>query len=421
MILDVFRYFVRAVYASLPWFETSDVRLSIASRALQGKSFRVDDADNTGITTLYRFWFRALRASSVNREACKKSTEPKTIAVIDAGAESMESRQYYINHFAGITDAHFIFRDNALVFSSEWKRIKQLMVAFLYATAILPVFLIKKSRRGALAITVSEFLEHIYFLSALKRCKVRQIYMFCIYEKDTNLLYLLLKKAGLYVSKISSDGPVSLWNKNLISDEIIVSFPYQMEEIAFHKASIIAEKVILWGPETIKQTAGLYEDEEQRKIKSPMSIGFYSTASWVRSLKNQTARAVTNPENEIRILNWLNEYLKEKENVFLYVYLHPKEKHPEFQQKVHLHYGEFLKTNNWHFADVQKPTSACFNEVQIGVGYYSTVLLERDYYGFPTMLSPLGMDDFPVSGTALAQKCVFNKTDFIAGLNKVLN
>jgi hypothetical protein len=126
---------------------------------------------------------------------------------------------------------------------------------------------------------------------------------------------------------------------------------------------------------------------------------------------------VSIPENEIRILTWLNQYLAIKPQLKLLIFLHPKEKKEANSDELLNWYSQFLGNSRWEFAPIEKPTSSMFDEVKLGVGYYSTVLLERDYYGFETLMSPIGMNDFPIPSSSMDSKCVYNEDNFIKKLD----
>jgi hypothetical protein len=386
---------------------------------LLGKSFRINEAEENSALFLFRVLFRAFK--NIKLRSARQQNSPvdddSNVAFLDSDPKSIAHRKYYIKNHTGKNINKTIFRTEAFIFESKWKAIKTATKLFLYTLLIYPVYLINITKRASIALTIYEIAENIHFLSEIKRLNIKKLYIFCIYEKDTNVLYLLLKKTGVRVVKISSDGPLLLWNKLLLTDELVVSFSYQKEEAAHMKDTIIYSAIHHWGPEMIEESKNKYPERGKVKNLAHNSIGFYSTASWIRNRKQQLKRGVSIPENEIRILTWLNQYLECKPQLKLLIFLHPKEKKESNYDELFSWYSQFLGNSRWEFAPIEKPTSSMFDEVKLGVGYYSTVLLERDYYGFETLMSPIGMNDFPIPSSSMDSKCVYNEDNFIKKLD----
>ena len=59
-------------------------------------------------------------------------------------------------------------------------------------------------------------------------------------------------------------------------------------------------------------------------------------------------------------------------------------------------------------ADFNKPSIEGFDEIKIGVSLYSTLMFERIYLGFKTILTPFDYDQFPIKQSSLNQICAHN-------------
>lgn len=411
--------FFQFIYIIYGLYRKGDSLSRIAHSSLLGKSFRINEAEENSALFLFRVLFRAFK--NIKLRSARQQNSPvdddSNVAFLDSDPKSIAHRKYYIKNHTGKNINKTIFRTEAFIFESKWKAIKTATKLFLYTLLIYPVYLINITKRDSIALTIYEIAENIHFLSEIKRLNIKKLYIFCIYEKDTNVLYLLLKKTGVRVVKISSDGPLLLWNKLLLTDELVVSFSYQKEEAAHMKDTIIYSAIHHWGPEMIEESKNKYPERGKVKNLAHNSIGFYSTASWIRNRKQQLKRGVSIPENEIRILTWLNQYLAIKPQLKLLIFLHPKEKKEANSDELLNWYSRFLGNSRWEFAPIEKPTSSMFDEVKLGVGYYSTVLLERDYYGFETLMSPIGMNNFPIPSSSMESKCVYTEENFIKKLD----
>jgi hypothetical protein len=411
--------FFQFIYIIYGLYRKGDSLSRIAHSSLLGKSFRINEAEENSALFLFRVLFRAfknIKFHSVGQQNFPVDDDTN-VAFLDSDPKSITYRKYYIKNYTGKNVNKTIFRSEAFFFVSKWQAIKTATNLFLYTVLIYPVYLFNKNQRAAIALTIYELTENNHFISEVKRLNIKKLYIFCIYEKDTNILYLLLKKTGVRVVKISSDGPLLLWNKLLLTDELVVSFSYQMEEAAHMEDTIIYSAIHHWGPEMIEETKNRYPERGKVKNLAHNSIGFYSTASWIRNRKQQLKRGVSIPENEVRILTWLNQYLAVKPQLNLLIFLHPKEKKEANSDELLNWYSQFLGNSRWEFAPIEKPTSSMFDEVKLGVGYYSTVLLERDYYGFETLMSPIGMNNFPIPSSSMESKCVYTEENFIKKLD----
>ena len=59
-------------------------------------------------------------------------------------------------------------------------------------------------------------------------------------------------------------------------------------------------------------------------------------------------------------------------------------------------------------ADTMISSIEGFDDINIGVSLYSTLMFERIYLGFKTILAPFDYDDFPIKQSSLNQICVHN-------------
>ena len=72
------------------------------------------------------------------------------------------------------------------------------------------------------------------------------------------------------------------------------------------------------------------------------------------------------------------------------------------------YYFEFSEIKNLTIADYSSCSIEGFDEINIAVSLYSTLMFERIFLGFKTILAPFDYDDFPFKQSSLNQICAHN-------------
>ena len=60
------------------------------------------------------------------------------------------------------------------------------------------------------------------------------------------------------------------------------------------------------------------------------------------------------------------------------------------------------------FADITVSSIEGFDDVNLAVSLYSTLMFERIYLGFKTIIAPFDYDEFPIKQSSLNDICVHN-------------
>jgi hypothetical protein len=63
-------------------------------------------------------------------------------------------------------------------------------------------------------------------------------------------------------------------------------------------------------------------------------------------------------------------------------------------------------------------SSLSFNNSDICVALYSTLIYERIFMGFKSIIAPLGIHDFPIPGTALYKSSAKSKDELFEKLDR---
>ena len=242
-------------------------------------------------------------------------------------------------------------------------------------------------------------------ISRIKKNGVDKVYYFSIYNPESNLFAYFLQKYNVDVHKIASDTPLSFWNKNILTNNLILCNYHQFEEIENNNFSLIYDKVLFWGPENIFN----FKNSYFKKDTDLVNIAFYSTASWLRNKQGNISKSAEFFEEENQLVNYLSSYVAKNRGVKLYILLHPKEKLID-QTYITEHYEnlfdaeidyEIVNSNTFSYHE--------FYRFNLGIAYHSSVMHERIFCGFKSLFFST-MSIFPLENTVLSRITAKNKT-----------
>lgn len=241
------------------------------------------------------------------------------------------------------------------------------------------------------------------------RENIKTAFDFAPYLIDANYYTKALQQKKVTVFKVPSSGPLKAHNKYILGDILVLSTPYQFMEREKFKATIRAGKVEKWIPERALEYIQQYQNPELPEPPKG-SIGYYSHGGWLRKASGHADNGLNIHSAELQLMKDLSVWLREAKDKELLIFLHPKEKSADvieqtkaFYQK---HFGEF----KYRFADTNKPTSDGFHLVDLGIAVYSTVLYERLFAGYKSIIGNYGMSDFPDPDASLSRICFQSKS-----------
>lgn len=255
-----------------------------------------------------------------------------------------------------------------------------------------------RSNRGLM---IREMYENAILIDELRAISIQQIYHFVPYEKDSNVLSLLLRQIGVRCTFIPSAGPISKHNHTMIADEIVLVTPYQMEEYERKwKESIRCEKILRWIPERAFTYIDLYRNKSFRF--SEKVIGYYSHGSWIRlKQKHQSAEAATKKEEWI--LGLIKKYLETHAEVKLIVFPHPRERRADVLEETRAYYAGLLGTDRVEISSNAKSSAESFDLVDLAIAAYSSIVYERLFCGFKMIIGSPDRSGFPMENSSLSQ------------------
>ncbi|MGE0566593.1 MAG: hypothetical protein AB7O73_01475 [Bacteroidia bacterium] len=328
-------------------------------------------------------------------------------AIFDVSRSSSSERYNYVKYFTSeetkmLVSKEELLSSGSIVFNGT---VFIIMILTLFPFLLFSILSKKKYKYPLL---VQEAIELSLLLSALKKNDIRKVHYFCIYERDSNLIAYVLMKNGIVVNKIPSEVPLFFWNRAIVANEISTCFGYQLDEIKAFKETMFIEKINSWAPENIMSAPKRFFRKGRNLVSGSDDIGYYSSGMWLRSILSVKFLGKDKVSDEHWLLSSLVEYCNTRSKKLI-IYLHPIEKNKERSEMVKEHYQPFLKYDFVKLHDMNKASSEDLDKINLGISLYSTLMFERIYFGFKTLLVPLEMEGFPLEGTSIEKICVTKK------------
>jgi hypothetical protein len=385
----VFLLFLKAIFSGL--FGTGDRLWRIAGKELiSKKTFRLPDTSYSDRLIGLRIFRRAWKELSCPE---KEINDTSRVLIMDSRWSEYDLRKDYVLSVKGYNEKEIVYITKDIAFAYA-KRVQSRICLLLLSFLIFPAAFFSRNR-VQWALIFMEFVEIAAVVNAAGRLKVELVHFFCPAEKDANLAYLILKEAGLKVTKHPSPGALVSHNRNLLADVLALSSNYQKEEYELKlKESILVSATESWPPESYRCYEELYRSKDR---VFEYRLGFYSHGGWCRVKDGKTNGLFSKPEEEERCLGILGAYLSRNPAEKLVIFLHPKEK-KNLRETENYYSRWFMKDQLVLYTDNQ-PSTYAFCMAEIGIGSYSTILFERDYFGFKTTILREDDREFPFKGT----------------------
>jgi hypothetical protein len=311
--------------------------------------------------------------------------------------------QHYVRSMSGKPKLAYIVKDQ-ISFKQELS-IGEWLVWLVFALNQSFRTLFEK-RRINRALTIIEVLEITILLKWINRNNIKVIYDFVPFEVDSNLLYLCTRKLGVRTTKIPSPGPLSSHNKIVLCDELILSGGYHFEELRALEHQYRVNTYTPWPPERAHTYYEMYT--KGHLDTSPIELGFYSHGEWIRLEKGLVEKNSSLLAAELSTLDFLGRFLRNHRQYHLTVYPHPKERKGRTTEQLREYYRRATGCEDVQIASADKPTTFRFEEADIAVTCYSTIIFERLYCGFKTLIQRIEEHDFPKPGSVLNTICFEN-------------
>jgi hypothetical protein len=415
LLLSTYLTFVKAFFTHVFYIKKVNA-FNIAVYNLFSPSFRISQTHRVKNTLVFSLFKKVCFNRNKNAHHFVSESQTKSGKYIfDGSIDSYQERKEFCNFFlkekieGGIFKSTLCYLNNPLDYC----------LYFFYSIFFVPILFFKTlfiKDKAPYALLVMEILESYQLLRICKKLKVKELYYFNIFEKDSNINALLLEKANIKVIKITSEVPLAIWNNRIIADKICLCSAYQFEEINYFKETMFFKEIEMWGPEKMMFVKNLYD--MPLFIKSEQkTLGFYSTGAWLRKLNNDIDQGFNMTENEELLKVYLKEYCYLRPEVKLQIFLHPREKKSEVFDRTKEYYNETFKGITFDIINSTNSTSESFQLSDIAVAFNSTIMYERLYFGFKSILMPLSFKNFPIKNSSLSNICVYNKDELFSKLD----
>lgn len=380
------------------------------------QSFRLPQSAKADFLIVFKTYINVLKSVFQNSSENEKAGNG-SIAVLDSAISGADLRANYLSLFNVKPDL-FLGRESL----ADSQKFGQRVLGLFLATKLFSFFWLGSfsRNRAAYALLLKESVEWLNLLTILKRNGITKLYMFCIYEKDSNMLAHILMKRKIKVNKITSEVPLTFANKIIVADKIILCFNYQKEELEAYKKTMFYTETETWLPEAQGAYLNLYNN---KNFEVPQqTIGFYSSAFWLRKKLNHSIADVGSYDAEEEVLKFVSEYLVQNPNLKLVIFTHPYEKRTEELWKDTLAYYRSVLSpqvlNRVEITEKGISSTHTFNKVNIGISVFSTIMFERINLGFKTILTPIDKTDFPLLDSPFRNICAYSKSELFLKLNR---
>lgn len=357
------------------------------------------------------------------RQSLAKIFSKKTIdflesdlLILDLSKESLMQRKKYLQNSKNIQNATLYCKNfDVPPISNIYKLILFMLVSKFYLLiAIIAIF---SNKRAQLALVPLEVLELNLLSRFVKKSKIKEIYFFSAYEKDTVFISNYFKNfLKIKIILIPSPNPIRNFYETVVANTFAFTMPFQAAEYEKlkHRWSV-DELTHLPIPnfDKIKETSG--------RVTFPNTIGFLSSGIWLRKLKNRNDQGKGYFEAEQSLIEFLNFYISNREGINLIVYLHPIEKANKVVLETSKKFFKEQFGNKVLFANVEIPSWEQPEKADVAVSPYSSSMFERMYAGYKVLFSQKGMEYNYFGDDKLLKITANNKQEFFSKMDEILN
>lgn len=361
-------------------------------------TFRLLESDNKDRIIGFRLLVRTYRRM-VRKKRGHFVLNASSNALITSSSKNMDEIIRYIQSSAK-TDIHsYLDRDHMSLGDFSIVPIVVRWFPFALKQAIRCIF---SSYRSSLALTIAEVPEIAFLLKYCKEHRISMLYDFLPYEVDSNFMYLVFRNHGIRVFKIPSSGPFTTHHKILVTDDVALTSPYHFDEVVRFKDTFRAQKMHLWPPYNAENFHARYKNNNHWEESG--TLGFYSHGEWIRRAEKHANYGGRIYEAEETILGMLGSIVSKNPSYKLRIFPHPKELRPELKEAREAYYRRCIGHDNYEIF-TEGGTAQHFAKAEIAIAAFSTILYERLYSGFKTLIGNMYISQFPMNKSSLNNIC----------------
>lgn len=381
---------------------------------LFGKSFKFTEKSTYDRLIVIKYYFKVLayKIRPLNK------LNDNEILIFDNSSKSKKIRIEFLSYYLKNKNFNFISYCDLCCFKSRFEKVIFIAISLPF---VLIFFVLSQFFKYQSSIAL--FVEYSLVISNLlktlrKNNQLSKIYYFSIYERESNFFSkVIINHTGIEVVKISSDTPLIFWNQFILCDKLLLCNSYQYDELKSKQICTQISDVEILGPERSFSYRNLYNQDSSTPSNT---IGFYSTASWVRDKNNAIFQGVDFTKIELKVLKVIKQIVQENKKNKLFILLHPKEKKYSIKD-LKTHYSNILGSDIvFEFLNYNQSTAQLFDKIDLGISFNSSVIHERLYCGFKSILFP-NNPDFPLINSPLSNICASSTLELKKLIDESLN
>lgn len=407
MYLHLFRHIIREAYG-----RNDTVHAVVFSSFLERTNFYIPKTDPEKSLIYLRKMMAQIRIMM----SAKVIPVEKTAAV--HLHNSHDGREIWLNFlkvkFPGQQFKSYSLRN--LPFNFTFLQRVKVILAIVASMPVYWMLLLKRRDAKQNLIALPELIDALQRLKNLTSNHTTAYYT-GVYEPESNVISLYLKKQGSKVNFFVSGTPLVLHLKKMFCDTLFVSNAYQKEELPGLSKTLLCNGVEVAGPFSVNDL--VYNSKEGVSNKT---IAVYTSGVWFRK-KNGTLVLSDFEIREKKLFEFLDRYVTDSGNkISVLVFCHPKEKsNAGDYEEAKQHYLEgMVNKAAFIFPEREAETIRNFNRAELAVVPLSNTLFERLYAGYKTIVVNNENDWFPMKRSALNNVACNTYQNFSVLVKRVL-
>jgi hypothetical protein len=372
---------------------------NIAQFSLQhNMSYRLDATASNDRWIGLREWYRhGIKTNGSSVFFIYSDTKSTSCHALITGNQNKNPQGLkYVQKYHNIPVTHYAGKDLTSLQHVKTNPIEKFLF-HLFCSYITLICFISTKGRSNRALLIRQCIEMACLLQWVKKENISHVSFFNPYEIDSNLLSLCLQRLGVHTTFIPSIIPLFVHNHHLVCDDLVVTSPYQEEEIQnLFSKSISYKNLLRWPAET------LFDIPENKSPSDNKKIAFYSHGQWLRNALSRADNGLAAEDSETQILSWLKRGAENKMWEVV-IYLHPLER--KHLEKTENYYQTFFNSIPFNWGEKNKSSAHFFHLENFGIGTLSTVIFERLLSGRKTLLHPYQHQNFPLPQSTLNNIC----------------
>lgn len=384
---------------------------------LYNMSYRLDATAKSDRWIGFREWYRHGWKKHDHDVPFKTTSAPESAHLLitwnhlkDPG--SLE----YVNKHDALQVSHFLGKDEIHLSHTSSSFFEILLWHSFAMWMAIRCFCFSKQRPNY-ALMIRESIEMAFVLNLCEKENIERVSFFHPYEIDSNLLSLALMERQIKVQYIPSIIPLYVHNHHLVCDELVITSPYQLEEIKHQfSSSIFYKSLKYWAAESLDESIPK-NPNWNISSENQNTLAFYSHGQWLRNQLQRADNGLNLENTEEQLLQMLASLVAET-GMKLTVFLHPLEK--KHLEKTKAYYSNHLSID-FEYGSLEKRSAQTFEQYHWGIGALSSVIFERLLMGHKTILFHPPAYIFPLASSTLKNITLHQEGDILTRIKDDIN